>query len=385
MPRRPDPQRARASLAKRLRERRAEIERAVITRVYAIADPKEASDPTYAEGLRTALGAAIDYGLASIEQSQARAPLVPAALLAQARVAARNGVTLDTVLRRYFAGYTIFGDFLVEEAHGDESVSATELKRILRSQAASFDRLIAAVSEEHARESSVRLDSSEQRRIELVQRLLAGELVETSELAYDLGGWHLGLVAHGPDSAAAIHDLGRSLDRRVLIICQGADTTWIWLGGRRRLDPGELVSNFESHAPAQVTIAVGEPGEDLDGWRLSHRQAIAALPVALRSGEKLVRYRNIALLASVLQDELAVISLRELYLIPLEDERDGGTAARETLRAYFAADRNVSSAAAELGIKRHTVTNRLRAIEDRLAQPLNACAEDIAIALHLDD
>jgi hypothetical protein len=45
MPRRPDPQRARATLAGHLRERRAEIEWAVITRVYAIADPKEAADP----------------------------------------------------------------------------------------------------------------------------------------------------------------------------------------------------------------------------------------------------------------------------------------------------------------------------------------------------
>src|SRR6185295_12893642 len=131
MPRRPDPQRARTGLAERLSERRGEIERAVITRVYAIADPKEAADPTYAEGLRTAVGAAIDYGQAVVDRSQARSPQVPAALLTQARIAARNGVTLDTVLRRYFAGYTIFGDFLVEEAHGDERVSTTELKLIL--------------------------------------------------------------------------------------------------------------------------------------------------------------------------------------------------------------------------------------------------------------
>src|SRR4249919_3321922 len=119
MPRRPDSRRARATLVERLAERRSEIERAVTTMVYAIADPKEATDPTYVEGLRMAIDAAIDYALASVEQSQARPPQVPAAVLTQARIAARNGVTLDTVLRRYFAGYTLFGDFLVEEANGD--------------------------------------------------------------------------------------------------------------------------------------------------------------------------------------------------------------------------------------------------------------------------
>ena len=41
---------------------------------------------------------------------------VPVALLAQARLAARVGVSLDAVLRRYFAGYTLLGDFLIEEA-----------------------------------------------------------------------------------------------------------------------------------------------------------------------------------------------------------------------------------------------------------------------------
>jgi hypothetical protein len=162
---------------------------------------------------------------------------VPAALLTQARIAARNGITLDTVLRRYFAGYTLLIDFLVGEAQGN--VSPTELKQLLFTQASNFDRLIAAVSEEYAREAEARLDSTEQRRSELVGRLLASELVEASELAYDFEGWHLGLAATGPDAAKAIRDLGRSLDRRVLLVRRDADTSWAWLGGRRRLEHEE--------------------------------------------------------------------------------------------------------------------------------------------------
>ena len=117
-------------------------------------------------------------------------------------------------------------------------------------------------------------------------------------------------------------------------------------------------------------MTIGEPGEGLSGWRLSHRQAKAALQVAERRGQAVLRYADVALLASVLRDDLLVTSLRQLYLEPLERARDGGKAARETLRAYFAAERNVSSTAAVLGVDRRTVTNRMRAIEELFDRPL---------------
>ncbi len=54
--------------------------------------------------------------------------------------------------------------------------------------------------------------------------------------------------------------------------------------------------------------------------------------------------------------------------------------ARETLRAYFAADRNISSTAAALGVDRRTVTNRIRAIEDLFGRPLKDFATDLETA-----
>jgi DNA-binding PucR family transcriptional regulator len=76
--------------------------------------------------------------------------------------------------------------------------------------------------------------------------------------------------------------------------------------------------------------------------------------------------------------------LCDLYLAPLSREPDGGGTSRETLRAFFFAERNVSSAAAALGVKRHTVTNRLRAIEKLLGRPLSTCGAEIDAALHLE-
>jgi DNA-binding PucR family transcriptional regulator len=68
----------------------------------------------------------------------------------------------------------------------------------------------------------------------------------------------------------------------------------------------------------------------------------------------------------------------------LEAERDGGEVAIETLCAYFAAERNVSSAAIGLGVQRHTVTNRLRAIEERIGRPLSTWAAEIETLLCLE-
>ena len=51
-------------------------------------------------------------------------------------------------------------------------------------------------------------------------------------------------------------------------------------------------------------MTVGEPGEGLVGWRLSHRQAKAALPIAERRGQAILRYADVALLASILRDDL---------------------------------------------------------------------------------
>jgi hypothetical protein len=375
---------ARAALAARLEARRPEIEDAVLARVYAVAGPAGIADTEYADGLRAAVAEALTYGLATVESGEERLPSPPPAPLAQARLAASQGVNLDTVLRRYFAGHTLVADFLVEEAKRSGLLAGAELQRLLRAQVTLFDRLVAAVSKEYRREAEGRPGSAEERRTEIVKRLLAGELLGTAELAYPLDATHVGAVARGKGAAEALRELAGALDRRLLLVPSGEETVWAWLGGRRPPDPERLDRLLHATWPATASLAIGEPGEGFRGWRFTHRQALGALPIALRSSDPYVRYDDVALLASALQDDLLVTSLRQLYLAPLEDERDGGEIARETLRAYFAAERNASSAAALLGVSRQAVNNRLRAIERLLGRPLGDCAAELETALRLE-
>ena len=139
-----------SALASRLRERLPELQAAIATRVYAISDPHDVADPAYLQGLNAAIAAAIDHRLAVLEVGERHTPAVPSALLAQARLDARDGVSIDTVLRRYFAGNAVFGDFLVEEAERAE-VPSSALRPLLGAQATLADRLLDAVSAEHVR------------------------------------------------------------------------------------------------------------------------------------------------------------------------------------------------------------------------------------------
>jgi len=375
----------RTALAERLRERLPELERAVATRVYAISDPREVVDPAYAHRLNEATAAAIEYRLGVLEAGERQAPDVPAVLLSQARLDARDGVPLDTVLRRYFAGNALFGDFLVEEAERAEVPSAA-LRPLLAAQATFADRLIAAVSEEHGREAKSRPRNAADRRRQCVKALLAGELVDRSELGYDLDAHHLALMAKGEGAEELMLAVAEELDRRLLAVQREEEPiVACWLGGMRPLAATEAVAAVAATAPERVFVTIGEPGEGLEGWRFSHQQAKAALPVAERQGTAVLRYADVAVIASINQDDLLATSLRRLYLAPLERMRDGGKVARQTLRAYFDAERNISSTAAALAVDRRTVRNRLRGIEELLGRPLTGSLADLEIALRLDE
>jgi hypothetical protein len=281
-------QRERADLALRLRARRAEIEEAALARIRAIADLEGAGDPSYVEGLHTAVEAALEYGIAAIEQGGEREPPIPLVLLAQARSAARNGVKLDTVLRRYLAGYSLLGYFLVEEAGGKSRISGAELQRLVASLTALFDRLLAAIGEEHTRESETLRTSSEQRRTERIERLLAGELLDTSPLAYVFDGWHVGLVAADAGIEPQIREMAADLDCRPLLLRRQ--------GGRSGFGSvlATVSTRRKSCTPSPLTprpVAPSRSASPEKAWRAGASR-IARLPWRCRSPSAAPRTRS---------------------------------------------------------------------------------------------
>lgn len=374
-----------AALASRLRARFSELETGLATLIED-PTPGEAVDPgylDYLDSLRDNRPAVLEYAAEVIEFGEQRAPDVPPAVLVAARLAARCGVPLDTILGRYSAGNALCRGILLEEA-ARADVPSSDLRRLLRRQAVLFDRLLEAVSEEHAREAGNQPTTAAERRHRYIKDLLAGRQPDGAvELGYNLDGHHLALMTRGKGADEAIRELAQRLDRQLLADRSGEELWACWLGGDRPLAAKEAQLLLLTETPEdRIVIALGEPGEGIAGWRLSHSQAKAALPLAEHSGQSLA-YADVAVIASILRDNVGTTSLRRLYLEPLERTRDGGEAWRETLRAYFASDRNVSTTATALGVDRRTVTNRLHAIENLFDRPLDELANDLETALQL--
>lgn len=379
-------ERGAVELVGRVRARRAELEETIFERVRDVARGDSGNhEVEYLAGLRTAVGAAVEHALASIELGAEGFEPTPLEAVSQAHRAARVGVSLDTVLRRYVLGSTVLGDFLLQEA--DRSGCAGQpgvVRDILNTQAAVLDRLMAAITTEYMRELERVGRSPGERRAELVRRLLGGGRCRAADLGYALEEWHLGVIATGGAVEMVLRGLAAALGRALLYIPRGEETAWAWLGGPSEISATDVEPLLASAGQRSVSLAVGEPGRGVEGWRLTHRQAQAALRVALQRSQPLTRYSDVALLSSMLLDDALADSLVDIYLSPLGSNSNGGAVLRRTLSAYFAAERNASSAASALGVTRHTVENRLRTIEQKLGRRLRTHQAELEVALRLE-
>jgi hypothetical protein len=371
-------------IAEHLRSRRKEIEQALLARVYGISDPAGIEDAGYLGGFRAAAAAAVDFAIATVTSRPGEEPPIPPILLRQARLAARNKVRLDVVLRRYAAGHAILVDFGIEEAEREPDLSPANLRALLSSSASAFDRLLLCVGDEYAREADRYTRNVQERtHLDRVERLLAGEVVAADPLEYPLDEWHIGLVVEGVEVRNLLRDLARQVDRRLLAVEPRTGIRWAWLGGRTRIEVDDVARAIRSWSTG-AKVALGEPGFGVTGWRLSHQQALGVLSLAEGQPVALARYAEMGVLASIRKDRVLFDSLRKLYLEPLSDDKEGENVLEDTLRAYFAAECSISSAASALKVHRQTVTSRLRTVEERLGRPISECSLELNLALTLD-
>lgn len=379
----------RADVAERLRARRPEIEETIFARVREAAFGHVGDDEAeYVTGLRTAVSAAVELAVTAIERGEESVGPIPTAAVDQARRAARFGVSLDTVLRRYIAGHALMADFIMEEADnssfsGDEAMLRHELRT---TQTPLLERLTASIVEEYNQELERVGRLPEQRRAELVSRLLAGKQLDApppQALDYDLDAWHIGVIATGERAAEFVRAVKAALGCERLAVPRGGQAIWVWFGRRRKPTAADL-KRLSIDRPEGVSVARGEPRKGIEGWRLTHQEAQAALLVALRKPPGLTRCSDVLLEAAMLHHDALTASLVETFLLPLDGLGYRGQTARDTLRAYFETKRNVSSTANRLGVVRNTVENRLREIEERLGRPLHTCSAQLEVALRVE-
>jgi AcrR family transcriptional regulator len=373
----------RRELSARLRGRLPQVEEAILARVHAVARPASKADPEYLAGLRATVRDAIEYALTGLEAGNEPAPPIPTTARTQARRAARSGVSLATVLRRYHAGDRLFFELIIGEA-GD--LSNESLQEILRTLGPLVDHLAAAIATEYSHEVERMHRSPAQRLGERIGRLLAGDRDSDPELAYEFDSWHVGMIIASAGAKKLVRHLATQLDCQSLLVpAANGDATWAWLGKRHDLSISAIEISLERALPVGLSLALGEPRQGIEGWRLTHLEARAALGVMLYRPERITKCRDVILISAVMRDPSLAKSLIQTYLAPLDGRGDYGEVLRRTLRAYFAADQNAVAAASVLGVARHTVERRLRSVEEKLEQTICACSAQLQVALGMED
>lgn len=375
----------RSLIVRGLRQRRPEIEQAICVRIHAsVPHPASREDPDYEAGLQEAITSVVGHSLDAIEKGPEWSGSIPRAAAAQARRAARVGVNLGIIQRRYFVGHREFGEFVTQQIERVGLLNNGEVvNHLRRTQEALLEHLAAAIEHEYNHEQE---SIGGSRRSEIVQGLLSGEPVEPAELAeldYEIDTyWHLGLIASG----ASVEDIVRTLrghyGRKLLCVSLNSRVC-AWLGMQE--GPTVKGEHLSTIGHAELSVAVGEPGRGFDGWRLTHHQARAAFAVALRRPERVAWYADGRLLAAALQNETLARSLTQRYLVPLGSQRDGGAKLRRTLRTYIDLECNATSAAHPLQVGRHTVESRVHTAERLIGSTLRECLPELDVALRLEE
>ncbi len=371
----------RAELVGRLRARRPEIERVVAARIRRLADPLAGGDPGSAASLQGAIAAAIGHGVECLEKGAEEPVPIPSETARQARRAARANVSLGIVLRSYAAGNKALEEFVVAVSDG---VAGQTLSRILGDQGPRFDRLLESVAGEYEDELKRARRSPAQREADRIVHLVQNDgAVAPVDIDYDFDTWHVGVILRGRGGRLVARSLAEALGHRLLCAERTPEVVWAWFGSRRPSAHAELRRCFES-TPVEVSVAAGEPRLGLGGWRLTHREAQVALEAMRRGPQGLVCGRNVILRVGVTRDETLVRSLVDAYLAPLE-AHPNAQKLLEALRAYFCVGGNAASAAALLGVTRHTVQRRIRAVEQALGQSFHSCYAELQVALQIAD
>jgi GGDEF-like domain/PucR C-terminal helix-turn-helix domain len=380
------PEAIRIDLAARLRARAAEIEQAIFTRIKELSEPIGDGNPAYIAGLRSAVAEASRYGVEAVEKGREEPVPIPPETAKQARRAAREGVRLDTVLRRYAAGAKSLEEFIMAEADG---IPSDVLCLILSDQGPQVDRLMESVSAEYRDELEQTRRSSVQKQADRILHFLeSSSLVGPADVDYDFDHyWHIGMVLTGPTdlTTRALRALADRLGCRLLNMTRDRETVWVWLGRSREPDMAEVARLLSMDMPEETSVAIGEPRQGLDGWRQTFREAQTALQVMLYRPQPVTRCRDVILVSAIVRDPALARSLVETFLAPLDGRSDSGEVLKQTLRAYFKADQNANTAASILGVNRHTVERRLRSIEKKLGQTLNTCGSQLQVALCVEE
>lgn len=234
-----------------------------------------------------------------------------------------------------------------------------------------------------------------------VRAILGGAPVDATavskRLGYELDRYHVGYVVWSesagdtPGGAQALFGemeqvaaaVAESLGARTaLTVAQGRHLA-CWAG---RHEPQHLADlRVPRGAGKGLSVAAGTPAHGVEGFILSHREALLARRVAQLRGDHAARatFPELALESLMVDDVEAARRFAERELGPLAASDDATVRLAATLAVFLDEGASFVRAARRLGVHTNTVTYRVRRAEELLGHPVAERQLELRVALRL--
>jgi PucR C-terminal helix-turn-helix domain/GGDEF-like domain len=234
-----------------------------------------------------------------------------------------------------------------------------------------------------------------------VRAILAGAGVDVTavsrRLGYQLDRFHVGYVVwnegaiDSPGEGQALFGemeqvaaaVAESLGARApLTVAQGRHLA-CWAGRREPQHLGDL--RVPRGAGRGISVAAGTPAPGVEGFVLSHREALAARRVAQLRGERAARvtFPDLSLEALMVDDLDGARRFAERELGPLAGGDDATMRLASTLAVFLDEGASFVRAARRLGVHTNTVTYRVRRAEELLGHRVGERQLELRVALRL--
>lgn len=394
-----DPGELLATIAAAYAPRARELADALVAKILE-EQPELSGDQPLVDSLSASVLDNISAVLRVFEVRPERAAIpAPPAAIDYARRLAQRGVPISALLRAYRLGQAGFQQALIVEVAnaGLDSQTVADVAAELSSVAFGYvDRLSEDVVVAYQQERDNWIRNRIAARSARVMALLTSARVDTAEvektLGYRLGQTHVGVIAWSDDTVASGDRLSR-LERSVarlaeaagssrapLFVAPDASTVWAWL-------PRATTTPFEVGAPDDdaVWLAIGEPAVGVEGFRLTHRQALQAQVVALAADParqaRVTEWSRVGPIALMCADREALAAWVQDTLGDLASDDEGMARLRETLSIFLTTGGSFTASAQQLLLHKNTVQYRVRKAEDAIGRPLQVRRLDTELAL----
>jgi hypothetical protein len=235
-----------------------------------------------------------------------------------------------------------------------------------------------------------------------VRALLSGKAADPDavslRLGYELGRHHVGYVVWSEEAGERPGDAGAlfaAMERAASAIAQslgaGPPLTVAegrhlacWAGRHELPDLKRL--RLPKSVAGKLSVAAGTPAHGVEGFVLTHREALVARRVAQLRGDgsgTRAAYPDLALEALLVEDPATARRFAARELGPLAARDDATVRIASTLAIFLEEGGSFVGAARRLGVHSNTVAYRVRRAEAELGHPVTERQLELRVALRL--